>query len=243
MKSLFLREVSAFFSSLTGYMVIVVFLVINGLFLWVFPGEMNLLDAGYANLDTLFVISPWVFLFLLPAITMRSFAEERKNHSLDLLLTRPVSELQLVLAKYAASVLVAVMAILPTLFFYVAIVALGSKEMPPDTGAILGSYLGLVFLAAAYASIGIFASSLTDNSIIAFILAVLLCFFFFLGFNSVGYLSSQGAAGNLIINLGIDAHYQSMRRGVIDTRDVVYFLSLSLLFILLTRTKLNSRNW
>jgi ABC-2 type transport system permease protein len=243
MKSLYLKEIAGFFSSATGYMVVIVYLVVNGLFMWVFPGEMNVFDAGYASLDTLFAISPWVFLFLIPAITMKSFADERKTGHLDLLFTRPLTELQIVLAKYFASVSVALIALLPTLFFYLSVILLGQGSDPIDSGATWGSYLGLFFLAAAYASIGVFSSSLTDNSIIAFMLSVLLCFFLYIGFNSVGYLSMEGATGNFILNLGIDAHYKSISRGVIDTRDLVYFLSLIILFIYFTRTKLNSRKW
>jgi ABC-2 type transport system permease protein len=243
MKSLFIKEISGFFSSLTGYIVILVFLLINGLFIWVFPGEMNVLDAGYASLETLFNIAPWVFLFLVPAITMRTFSEEKKSGHLDLLLTRPVSELQIVLAKYLASLVVAILALIPTLIFLFSIIKLSSGTNTVDMGAAWGSYLGLFFLAAVYASIGVFTSSLTDNPIIAFILAVILCFFLYIGFNSVGYLSLKGATGNFIMNLGIDAHYNSIRRGVVDSRDLLYFLSLIVLFIYLTGVKLNSRKW
>ena len=243
MKTLLLKEISQFFSSLTGYIVVIVFLLINGLFLWVFPGEMNLLDGGYATLDTLFTIAPWVFLFLIPAITMRSFAEEKKSGNLDLLLTRPLTEMQIVLAKYGAAIAVALIALIPTLFFFYTIAALHQPDMPMDAGATWGSYIGLILLSAIYAAVGIFASSLTDNSVIAFILAVLLCFFLYIGFNSVGYLSSEGTSGNFIINLGIEAHYKSMRRGVIDSRDLVYFISVIVLFLFFTRLKLNSRNW
>lgn len=243
MKSLLIKEISQFFSSLTGYIVVIVFLLINGLFLWVFPGEMNILDGGYASLETLFTIAPWVFLFLIPAITMRSFADEKKSGNLDLLLTRPLTELQIVLAKYVSAVLVAVIALLPTLFFFYTIIILHQSDIPVDAGATWGSYIGLILLAAIYSAIGIFASSLTDNSIISFILAVLLCFFLYIGFSSIGNLSTEGVTGNFIINLGIDEHYKSMRRGVIDSRDLIYFISVIVVFIYLTRLKLTSRKW
>jgi ABC-2 type transport system permease protein len=243
MKSLLIKEISGFFSSFTGYIVIIVFLVVNGLFMWVFPGELNVMDAGYASLETLFTIAPWVFLFLIPAITMRSFADEKKSGNLDLLLTRPVSELQIVLAKYLACITMALLALLPTFFFLFSVLKLGQGFKPVDMGATWGSYIGLLFLAAVYTSIGVFTSSLTENSIIAFILAVLLCFFLYIGFNSVGYLSLTGATGNFILNLGIDAHYNSIRRGVIDSRDLLYFISVIILFLYLTRTRLNSRKW
>jgi ABC-2 type transport system permease protein len=243
MKSLFLKEISGFFSSITGYLVIIVFLLSNGLFLWVFPGEKNILDAGYASLDTLFIIAPWVFLFLVPAITMKSFSEEKRTGNMELLLTRPLSDLKIVLAKYFANLSLAIIALIPTLIFYIAVIKLGNPVGNIDHGGTWGSYLGLVFLAAVYVSIGIFSSSLSDNTIIAFILAVLICFFLYMGFNSVGYLSLKGSTGNIIINMGIDAHYHSMRRGVIDSRDLTYFLSVIVLFVLMTRIKLNSRNW
>jgi ABC-2 type transport system permease protein len=243
MKSLLVKEIAGFFSSLTGYIVIVVFLVINGLFIWVFPGEMNVLDAGYSSLETLFIIAPWVFLFLIPAITMRTFSDEKKSGHLDLLLTRPVSELQIVIAKYLASLVLALLALIPTLIFLFSIFRLGHGNEPIDMGATWGSYLGLFFLASVYAGIGIFTSSLTDNPIIAFILAVIICFFLYIGFNSVGYLSLKGTTGNFIMNLGIDAHYNSIRRGVVDTRDLIYFLSVIILFLYMTEIKLNSRKW
>jgi len=243
MRSLYLKEITGFFSSITGYIVVIVFLVVNGLFIWVFPGEMNVLDAGYASLDTLFIIAPWVFLFLIPAITMRSFAEEKKSGNLDLLRTRPLSEFQIILAKYFAGISVAVIAIIPTLVFYFSLVLLGNPVGNIDSGGTFGSYLGLFLLAAIYVSIGIFASSLTENTIAAFVISVLLCFFLYQGFNSVGYLSLTGKTGNFILNLGIDAHFKSMQRGVIDSRDLVYFLSVIVLFLLFTKTKLRSHNW
>ncbi|MBN2523991.1 MAG: gliding motility-associated ABC transporter permease subunit GldF [Bacteroidales bacterium] len=243
MRSLYLKEISGFFSSITGYIVVGVFLIVNGLFLWVFPGNMNVLDAGYASLDTLFFIAPWVFLFLIPAITMRSFAEEKKSGNLDLLLTRPLSELQIVMAKYLAGITVAAIALIPTLVFYVSLVILGNPTGNIDAGGTLGSYLGLFLLAGIYVSIGVFASSLTENTIVAFVLSVALCFFLYEGFNSVGYLSLTGKTGNFILNLGIDAHYKSMQRGVLDSRDLIYFLSVIVLFLLFTRTKLRSINW
>jgi ABC-2 type transport system permease protein len=243
MRSLFLKEIAGFFSSLTGYLVIIVFLIVNGLFIWVFPGEMNVVDSGYASLDTLFYIAPWVFLFLVPAITMRSFAEEKKSGNMELLLTRPLTDLQIVLSKYFANLALSVISILLTLIFYLSIIKLGNPQGNIDHGGTWGSYIGLLFLAGTYVSIGIFASSLTDNIIVAFILSVLFCFFLFMGFNSVSNLIFSGETGTVIQNLGIDAHYHSMQRGVIDSRDLVYFLSAIILFIYLTRIKLNSRNW
>ncbi len=243
MYSLFVKEISGFFHSLTGYIVIVVFLLINSLFLWVFDGPMNLLEGGYATLDPLFSLAPWVFLVLAPAITMRSFAEEKKAGTLDLLLTRPVTEMQIVLAKYFAAIVLVALALLPTLIYYYSVVYLGNPPGNIDKGGTWGSYIGLLFLASAYASIGICCSSLTDNLIISFILAVMVSLFICYGLEQVSVLMSMGKFGNFILSLSIIEHYRSMSRGVIDTRDVVYFIALITVFLILTRARLQARNW
>jgi ABC-2 type transport system permease protein len=211
--------------------------------MWVFPGEMNILDAGYANIDTLFVIAPWVFMFLVPAITMRSFADERKSGTIELLLTRPLSDLQIILAKYLAGITLVVLSLIPTLIYYISVHLLGNPVGNIDVGGMWGSYIGLLFLSSGFVAIGVFTSSITENQIIAFILAVFLCFFFYIGFDSISNLALFGKVDALIIQLGIQEHYISMSRGVIDTRDVVYFLSLAAFFILLTKTVLESRKW
>ena len=238
MYSLFLKEVSGFFHSLTGYIVIIVFLLINSLFMWVFEGPMNLLDGGYATLDSLFVLAPWVFLVLVPAITMRSFAEEKKTGTLDLLLTRPLSGMQIVLAKYLASLALILLALLPTLVYYFSIVKLGSPPGNLDKGGTWGSYIGLLFLAGGYASIGLYCSSLTDNLIISFILAVatglLVCY----GLEQLSGLFSMGRFGSFLLSMSIIEHYRSMSRGVIDTRDMVYFASIIAFFLVLSKTRL-----
>lgn len=211
--------------------------------MWVFPGEMNILDAGYANIDTLFVIAPWVFMFLVPAITMRSFADERKSGTIELLLTRPLSDIQIVLAKYLAGITLVLLSLIPTLVYYMSVHLLGNPVGNIDTGGMWGSYIGLFFLSSGFVAIGVFASSITENQIVSFIVAVFLCFFFYLGFDSISNLALFGKVDALIIQLGIQEHYISMSRGVIDTRDVVYFLSLAAFFILLTKTVLESRKW
>ncbi len=243
MISLFYKDITGFFSSITGYIVIVVFLTVNSLFLWIFPGGMNILDSGYASLEPLFTISPMVFMFLIPAVTMKSFAEEKKSGNMELLLTRPLSDIQIVLAKYLSGFMLTVVALLPTLIYLISVRSLGSPEGNVDMGGTWGSYIGLLLLASAYVAIGVFASSLTDNVVVAFVLAVLLSFFLYMGFGSLGHLSDVGSVGNLIIGLGMESHYNSLRRGVIDSRDVIYFLSLALLFIYMTKLKLKSRNW
>ncbi len=243
MWTMFRKEVSGFLSSLIGYIVIAVFLLINGLFIWIFPMEFNILQYGYATLDGLFVIAPFVFLFLIPAITMRLFADERRSGTMELLLTKPVSDLQIILSKYLAGVVLVVIAILPTLVYVIAVWQLGLEPGNLDKGGTLGSYLGLLFLSAAFVAAGIFASSLTDNQIVAFILAVFLCGFSYIGFESIHNLELFGRFDLFIKALGINAHYISMSRGVIDTRDLVYFLSYIVFFLMLTRLTLQRRYW
>lgn len=237
------KEIQTFFSTLTGYVVICVFLIVNALFMWVFKGSMNVLDSGYANLDTLFILAPWVFLFLVPAITMRVFAEEKRSGTLELLLTRPISEMKIIGAKYLACVVLILFSLLPTLVFYYSVHRLGSPPGNLDTGGIAGSYLGLFFLAAVYASAGVFSSALTDNQIVSFVLAVGICFFLYTGFDLLTATDLFGNLDNFLIRLGISEHYLSISRGVIDTRDLIYFLSVIAVFLLGTRLRLQSRKW
>jgi ABC-2 type transport system permease protein len=237
------KEIGSFFSSLTGYLVIVVFLAINSLFIWVFPGELNIPESGYATLDTLFIIAPWVFLFLVPAVTMRMFAEEKKSGTIELLLVRPLSDLQIVMAKFTAAVTLILISLLPTLVYFWSVYQLGNPAGNLDTGAIWGSYIGLFFLGSCYAAIGIFSSSLTENQIIAFILSVVLSFFFFTGFELISILPLPLWIGEILLYMGINEHYSSVSRGVVDTRDIVYFGALIAFFLFLTRTVLQSRKW
>lgn len=243
MLTLFKKEIQSFFGSLIGYIVITVFLTAIGLLMWVFPGNMNVLESGYANIDTLFRVAPWVFMFLIPAITMRSFAEEKSAGTIELLLTKPLSDLQIILAKFFAGMALVIIALLPTLIYYISVSQLGNPPGNIDTGGMWGSYLGLVFLSSGFVAIGIFASSLTQNQIVSFVVAVILSLFFFIGFEMISSIALFQGIDYVLINLGINAHYISMSRGVIDTRDVLYFLSLSALFILFTKTVLNSRKW
>ncbi len=243
MFAIFIKEVSGFFSSLTGYVAATSFLVVNGLIMWVFPGAMNVLDSGYSTLETLFIIAPWVFLFLVPAITMKTFAEEKKNGTIELILTRPISDLRLVLGKYFASVLLVLLILIPSLIFFISVYLLGSPVGNIDTGGTWGSFIGLFFLAAAYAAIGVFASSLTDNQIVSFILAMVIALFVFSGFDSLASLGLFSDIKYLLVQLGINEHYSSMSRGVIDTRDVIYFVCLSSIFIIATRIRIQSRKW
>jgi len=243
MFTLFKKEINGFLDSLIGYIVVIVFLLMTGLFLWVFPVQFNILDFGFANLDGLFMLAPFVFLFLIPAITMRSFADEKKSGTLELLMTQPLTDIQVVLAKFFAGGALVIFSLIPTLIFFISVYRLGLPAGNLDTGAIWGSYTGLLFLGIAFVSIGIFSSSVTDNQIVSFIVAVTLCFFMYMGFELIYTFILSGTAGLIIESLGINAHYTSMSRGVIDTRDVIYFFSVTTLFILLTKLSLESRKW
>jgi ABC-2 type transport system permease protein len=243
MFTLFKKEIQGFFDTLTGYIVMIVFLVVISLFLWVFPLQFNIPDNGFANLDGLFILAPFIFLFLIPAITMRSFAEEKKSGTLELLMTQPLTDLQVIMAKYLAGVVLVIISLLPTLVWFFSVYLLGLPPGNLDTGAIVGSYIGLLFLGATFVSIGIFASSLTDNQIVSFILAVFISFFVYIGFEFVYTFILSGKAGLIVESLGLNAHYASMSRGVIDTRDLIYFISVSSLFILFTKISLASRKW
>jgi gliding motility-associated ABC transporter permease protein GldF len=239
---IFLKEIRLFFSSLTGYIAILVFLVVNGLFMWVFPGEMNVVDAGYANIDTLFMLAPWVFLFLVPAITMRTFAEERKAGTLELLLTKPLTEIDLVVGKFLASVFLVICSLIPTLIFFFSVYKLGNPVGNIDTGGTWGSFIGLFFLASIYVAIGVFASSLSTNQIVSFIVAMLLSFLLYMGFEYIGSLQMFRGLESNIVALGINDHYKSVSRGVVDSRDLLYFLSVDSLFLYASKLILQRRN-
>jgi ABC-2 type transport system permease protein len=243
MYSLFVKEVKSFLNSLIGYVVMTVFLVILSLFMWVFPGQNNLLEGGYSNMDTLFAMAPWVFMFLIPAITMRAFADEKKLGTLELLVTKPLSELKIVLAKFWAGVVLVVVALLPTIVYYYTVYQLGFPKGNLDVGATWGSYLGLLLLSIGFVAIGIFSSSITDNQIISFLVAILLCFVVYTGFDYVAEMLVDVHLDGLFYSLSINQHYLSLSRGVVDTRDVIYFVSLASLFVLMARLRLEARNW
>lgn len=234
MFSLYKKEIAAFFCSAMGYLVVAVFLVSTGLFLWVIPGDLNIIYSGYASLDPLFAIAPWIYLFLVPAISMRLFAEEKKSGTLELLLVRPLTTLQIVGAKYLAGLTLVVISILPTLTYVVIVYMMGNPVGNMDMGGTIGSYLGLVMLAAVYMSIGVYASSLTDNQIVAFMIGVALCFVFYIGFDSLASIPALREVQYVVSAMGIESHYASISRGVVDSRDLVYFISVIVLFVGLT---------
>ena len=242
MLTIFQKEISVFFSALVAYITIGVFLLVMGLFLWVFP-ESSILDYGYASLDSLFSTVPYIFIFLIPAISMRSIAEEKKEGTFELLATRPITDWQIVLGKFFACLVIVLLTLLPTIIYYISVYQLGASVGNIDTGAVIGSYIGLVLLGAAFTAIGIFASSISKNQIIAFIVAVFLCFFAFSGFDSVSRIISFQGFDTFLTGLGINEHYQSISRGVLDTRDLIYFLSFIALFLVLSKTILEARKW
>jgi ABC-2 type transport system permease protein len=238
------KEISGFFSSLTGYLVIIVFLLATGLLLWIFPGSgFNIVESRYAAMDPLFIMAPWVFLFLIPAVTMRMFAEEHRSGTIEMLLTQPLSDLQIVFSKYMAAVLLVLFSLIPTLVYVISVWLLADPQGNIDAAGIVGSYIGLFFLCCGFVAIGIFSSAATNNQIVAFILSLILCFFFYSGFEFIASFAGSAGVNRVLSHLGISTHYSSMSRGVIDSRDVIYFLSLSALFIFLTRFLLEKRKW
>ncbi len=243
MFTLYKKEINSFLNSILGYIVISVFLIVNGLFLWVFPMETNVLDFGYANMDGLFLLAPFVFLFLIPAITMRFFADEKKSGTIELLMTKPLTDLQIILAKYFAGLSLVIISLVPTLIYFISVYQLGFPIGNMDIGGTWGSYIGLFFLSASFVAIGMFASSLTDNQIVSFILAAIISGFIYIGFEFIYGLDLFGNIDLFIKSLGISAHYSYMSKGVIDTRDLLYFISLISLFIILTKISLESRKW
>jgi ABC-2 type transport system permease protein len=231
------KEFNSFFTSPIAYLVIGVFLLINGLFLWVFKDNFNILNAGFADLNSFFFLAPWVFLFLIPAITMKSFADEYSTGTIELLKTKPISDWQIVFGKFTASLLLISIAILPTFTYIYSIYQLGSPVGNMDFGSTIGSYIGLLFLAATYTSIGLFTSTISKNQIVAFILGVFITFILFYGFDAIA-----NSLGNnlMILKIGINEHFKSISRGVIDTRDLIYFASVTVFFLFITKMRLEN---
>lgn len=244
MWTIYKKEIRSFLSSLIAYVVIIVFLIVTGLFTWIFK-ETSVPDSGYATLDPLFAIAPIVFIFLVSAITMRSFSEERKTGTIETLTTRPVSDWSIILAKFSASLTLVIFAILPTLLYYYAVnkLAINPSETGLDRGATIGSYIGLVLLGAIYVAIGTFSSAMSENQIIAFLLSMFLSFFFFVAFDFFADLSIIKSTAISTEWLGINFHYRSISKGVLDTRDIVYFITMTVFFLGLTKFIFSSRKW
>lgn len=243
MFAIYKKEINAFFSSFIGYIVIGVFLVMTGLLMWVFP-DFSILDYEYATLGQLFSMAPIIFLFLIPAVCMRSFAEEQQTGTIELLVTRPISDLSIVLGKFLAGLTLVVFALLPTGLYYYSVYQLGSPPGNLDSGGVVGSYIGLLMLAAAFVAIGLLASSFTRNQIVAFILGTLMCFVMQWGFDFISTLPVfVGKVDDIVQMFGISYHYNSISRGLVDTRDMVYFISVIVFFIAATVVSIGRRKW
>ena len=242
MWAIFTKEVKGFFSSIIGYVVICVFLIANGVFLWIIP-DTNIFDYGYATLNQLFQFAPWVFMFLVPAITMRSFAEERRNRTFEIILTKPITDLQIILSKYFASLILVMFSLIPTLIYYFTVYKLASPVGNVDFGGTLGSYIGLFFLGAIYTAIGIFASSINDNQIISFITSLFLCFLLYVLIDLLRSLFNIVFIDSLLAFISINTHYESISRGILDTRDLIYFISFILIFLLSAKLVIEKRKW
>jgi ABC-2 type transport system permease protein len=242
MRAIFKREITSFLTSTSGYLVMGLFLVLNGLFLWVFKGPYNLFEYGFADLTAFFMLAPWIFLFLIPAIAMKSFSEEKKLGTLELLLIKPMTLPRLVLGKFFGILGLALITILPTLLYVLCISELGTITGNLDMGLVTGSYIGILLLVGTYSAIGIYASTLSENQIVAFLLALLLCFIGYYGFEAISTTIADGSTALMISHLGMKAHFEGIGRGVLDTRDLVYFLSITIFFLFLTTLQLKLRS-
>lgn len=236
------KEFNSFLNSLIAYVVMGVFLTGMGLLVWVFP-ETSVLDYGYADLDTLFSFGPYVFIFLVPAITMRSFSEEKKGGTLELLFTKPLTDWDIIGGKFLASFLLVLFSLIPTIIYYVAVYQLGNPIGNVDTAGVAGSFIGLALLGGSFCAVGILASSITPNQIVAFITAAFLCFILFTGFESLSSLSIWSAYALQVKQIGILYHYQALSKGLIDSRDVVYFFSVVVVLLACTKLVIGSRQW
>jgi ABC-2 type transport system permease protein len=233
------KEIDVFFSTPIGYLVIAVFLLVNGLFLWVFNGDFNILNAGFADLNSFFFLAPWFFVFIIPAMTMRSFSDEIRLGTIEILKTSPVSSWEIILGKYLGSLLLILIALIPTVSYVYTVIQLAATPADIDFASIIGSYVGLMFLASGFTAIGLLASVLSSNQIVSFIIGVALSFAMYYGFQALGDLDVL--PGLSLENWGMSARYRSMGRGVIDTRDVLYFLSVAFVFLYLTKLKFEQK--
>jgi ABC-2 type transport system permease protein len=242
MLSIYFKEINSFLNSLIAYGVMVIFLTGVGLFMWVFP-EYSVLNYGFADMETLFTMTPYLFMFLIPAITMRTFAEEKKDGTIELLFTKPLTDWQIILGKFFSSLTLVLLALVPTLIYYYSVYNLGDPVGNIDSASVTGSYIGLILLGAVFTSIGIFASAVTMNQIVSFILAGTLCFLIFSGFGYISTLEIPGEISSLTDQLGIEYHYLSLSKGLVDSRDIFYYLSACSVMLLLTKLALGSRKW
>jgi len=242
MRSIFIKEINSFFSSIVGYVAVLTFLAACGLFLWIMP-DTSILNYGYATLDKFFDLAPWLLLLLIPALTMRSFADEFRGGTIEWLSTKPLTDLDIILGKYLATLALVIFALIPTLLYVYTVDNL-SMQNNLDMGGIAGSYIGLFFLAATFSAVGVFCSSLTSNQIVGFLVSLFVCFILYSGFESLSKLPAFDEGIDYYLSMiGMSFHYDSISRGVLDSRDIIYFLSIIILFIALTRLSLNRRTW
>ncbi|MBL6448640.1 gliding motility-associated ABC transporter permease subunit GldF [Fulvivirga sp. 29W222] len=242
MIQIFVKELNSFLNSLIAYIVISVFLTGIGLLMWVFP-ETSVLEYGYADMETLFSMGPYVFMFLIPAITMRMFAEEKKAGTIELLITKPLTDWDIIFGKYLSGFALVIFSIVPTLIYYWSVYQLGNPTGNIDTAGVIGSYIGLILLGGVFTSIGVFSSAISTNQIVSFIIAVFFCFMVYSGLGSIALINDWGAFSSFIEQMGIIYHYDAMSKGLIDTRDVIYFLSVITVMLLSTKLMLSSRKW
>lgn len=240
MRALFFKEIRSFLSSIIGYIFILIYLIASGLFHWIISENTNLLEGTEADLIPFFNLSPVIFLILIPAITMRSIAEERRTGTIELLFTRPISDLKILLAKYFAGVALLLVALLPTVIYYISMYSLALEPEKFDHGATITSYIGLILLGATFIAVGIFASSFTSSQIVAFILAMFLCWLLYDGFTLLGSFNLMGKFDSVLKYCGISYHYEGIKKGVIDTKNLVYFFSVITLFIYAALTVIKS---
>jgi len=238
MLAIFKKEFNSFFTSTIAYLTIGIFLLINGLFLWVFDDDFNILNAGFADLTSFFYLAPWILIFLIPAITMKTFADEFRSGTIEILKTRPITNVTLVLGKFFAILTLLIIVLIPTFVYAYSIHELGNPVGNLDYGSISGSYLGLFLLASSFASIGIFTSTLSKNQVVAFLLGICMVFLFYYGFDAVSSLF--GDYSYTIKLFGMNEHYKSISRGVIDSRDVLYFMSIIIFFLFVSKQKLTN---
>ena len=238
MLAIFKKEFNSFFTSTIAYLTIGIFLLINGLFLWVFDDDFNILNAGFADLTSFFYLAPWILIFLIPAITMKTFADEFRSGTIEILKTRPITNVTLVLGKFFAILTLLIIVLIPTFVYVYSIHELGNPVGNIDYGSISGSYVGLFLLASSFASIGIFTSTLTKNQVVAYLLGICVVFLFYFGFDAVSSLF--GNYSYTIKLLGMNEHYKSISRGVIDSRDVLYFMSIIIFFLFVSKKKLTN---
>ncbi len=242
MFSIYRKEVTGFLNSLIAYLVMIVFLTFIGLYMWVFP-DTNVMDLGFADMESLFIFGPIAFLLLIPAITMKTFAEEKKDGTIELLLTKPLTDFQIILGKYFASLSLVVVALIPTLIYYFSVYQLGNPSGNIDSAAVFSSYIGLILLGGVFTSIGVFASSVTNNQIFAFIFSLILCYFFYDGIARVASLELWNGSRSFLEKFGLDYHYDALSKGLIDSRNIYYFLSIISLMLVSTNLILGSRKW